>query len=448
MVFPSALKLRARTCPVVQAHDHRRQCRRTGRSIPASGSGRGQPAMSTFSMHPRSQDGAGACGFVSGYSVGHSRPCQAFSAAMQCPLQRSTRRASSYSLAPLATGSSFVVQLGLRNTNGSRLAFRPTPLSASGTAAASMQGAGVVTSASQAGPISDATSGEAASIGEELKGPPSPPTPPTPPKAPTPPQAPTPPKAPAMSRPSPPQAQTSAPRSPVSRPPQRPRDSFGEDRRGPPSSTREGRVGQRPPPRAIPPGAVTYTECGKCGASYKIQPEDLGTGRKVRCAVCSNTWFQKPDQLMWLKDGYQFEDYPLEEKDERMQARERSRSERAARSRSYRDDRARAPGGRDEGARRFSNGRGGRSSEGRNYGSNHSIYIGNLPYSVAEDELRGLVSAAAEVVRVTVVKDPSGRSKGFAFADVKTEEDVEKVIAALDGQDVSGRRITARPGRK
>lgn len=47
-----------------------------------------------------------------------------------------------------------------------------------------------------------------------------------------------------------------------------------------------------------------------------------------------------------------------------------------------------------------------------------SIFVGNMPFSVSEDDVRGMFGAFGEVVSVAIVKDPMGRSKGYGFVDV------------------------------
>lgn len=70
-----------------------------------------------------------------------------------------------------------------------------------------------------------------------------------------------------------------------------------------------------------------------------------------------------------------------------------------------------------------------------------SIYVGNIPFSTTEAELRGLFSEYGEVTRVHVVTDrETGRPRGFAFVEM-SKEDASKAIAALNGQDLGGRPL-------
>ncbi len=71
-----------------------------------------------------------------------------------------------------------------------------------------------------------------------------------------------------------------------------------------------------------------------------------------------------------------------------------------------------------------------------------NIYVGNLPYSVNEEDLRNLFSEFGEVSSAHVISDrETGRSKGFGFVEMDNSEDGQKAIEALDGSDLSGRNI-------
>ena len=78
------------------------------------------------------------------------------------------------------------------------------------------------------------------------------------------------------------------------------------------------------------------------------------------------------------------------------------------------------------------------------------IYIGNLEYSVAKDDIRALLEEkgiAVKEVSVTIDRD-TGRSKGFGFAEFESEEDAQKAIDALNGQELNGRAMTVNKARK
>ncbi|MEX0940635.1 MAG: RNA-binding protein [Candidatus Babeliales bacterium] len=71
-----------------------------------------------------------------------------------------------------------------------------------------------------------------------------------------------------------------------------------------------------------------------------------------------------------------------------------------------------------------------------------NIYVGNLSYSVTEDQLRELFAAYGEVVSAKVVTDKfTGNSKGFGFVEMGSKEQAQEAIAQLDGKEIDGRRL-------
>ncbi|UCG35647.1 MAG: RNA-binding protein [Candidatus Omnitrophota bacterium] len=77
-------------------------------------------------------------------------------------------------------------------------------------------------------------------------------------------------------------------------------------------------------------------------------------------------------------------------------------------------------------------------------------YLGNLEYSVTEEELKGIIEEKGiQVKEVKVIKDrDSGRSKGFGFAEFETDEALNQAIEALDGLEVKGRKLKVNKARK
>lgn len=70
-----------------------------------------------------------------------------------------------------------------------------------------------------------------------------------------------------------------------------------------------------------------------------------------------------------------------------------------------------------------------------------NIYVGNLPYSVDEDELRGMFEAYGVVDSVNVIIDrESGRSKGFGFVEMPDDDAARDAISKLDGQIIKSAR--------
>lgn len=75
------------------------------------------------------------------------------------------------------------------------------------------------------------------------------------------------------------------------------------------------------------------------------------------------------------------------------------------------------------------------------------LYVGNLPYSTTDDDLRELF-AAFNVISAEVIRDrDSGRSKGFGFAEVKDAESAKAAIEALNGKDFGGRSLVVNEAR-
>lgn len=76
------------------------------------------------------------------------------------------------------------------------------------------------------------------------------------------------------------------------------------------------------------------------------------------------------------------------------------------------------------------------------------LYVGGLPYSVDDTQLNELVAPFGEILSAKVVIDKfSGRSKGFGFVELASDDDAEKAISELDGSDVGGRNIRVNEAR-
>jgi RNA recognition motif-containing protein len=80
------------------------------------------------------------------------------------------------------------------------------------------------------------------------------------------------------------------------------------------------------------------------------------------------------------------------------------------------------------------------------------IYVGNLPFTSTEDELRALFARHGAVDSVSVITDrETGRPRGFAFVEMEEASAADDAIRALDGSDLGGRNIKVneaqgRPG--
>ena len=71
---------------------------------------------------------------------------------------------------------------------------------------------------------------------------------------------------------------------------------------------------------------------------------------------------------------------------------------------------------------------------------NKKLYVGGLPYSTSEEKLEEMFSEAGTVESATVIMDRiTGRSKGFGFVEMSSEEEAEKAIEMWNGKEVEGR---------
>jgi RNA recognition motif-containing protein len=70
------------------------------------------------------------------------------------------------------------------------------------------------------------------------------------------------------------------------------------------------------------------------------------------------------------------------------------------------------------------------------------LYVGNLPFSATEDELRGVFERHGSVDSVNVITDrETGRARGFAFVEMSDENAANEAIRALDDSEMGGRNI-------
>jgi cold-inducible RNA-binding protein len=76
------------------------------------------------------------------------------------------------------------------------------------------------------------------------------------------------------------------------------------------------------------------------------------------------------------------------------------------------------------------------------------MYVGNLPFSAGEDELREAFGQFGPVAEVSLVMDrETGRPRGFAFVSMESKEGMEAAIRGLDGKDFGGRNLTVNEAR-
>ena len=77
-----------------------------------------------------------------------------------------------------------------------------------------------------------------------------------------------------------------------------------------------------------------------------------------------------------------------------------------------------------------------------------NLYVGNLPHSTTEAELRNVFEAHGAVEKITLVTDrDTGRSRGFAFVEMTNASEADKAIVALNGTDLGGRTLTVNEAK-
>mgnify|MGYP001796316418 CR=1 FL=1 len=76
------------------------------------------------------------------------------------------------------------------------------------------------------------------------------------------------------------------------------------------------------------------------------------------------------------------------------------------------------------------------------------LYVGGLPYSTQEEALKDLFAQAGSVVSAVIIMDKmSGRSKGFGFVEMSSQEEAQKAISMFNDQDFEGRKLTVNEAR-
>lgn len=76
------------------------------------------------------------------------------------------------------------------------------------------------------------------------------------------------------------------------------------------------------------------------------------------------------------------------------------------------------------------------------------LYVGSLPYSVTDDQLKDLAAPFGAVLSAKVIMDKfSGRSKGFGFVEMAADDEAQKAIDGLNGKEVDGRSLVVNEAR-
>jgi|SRR5579864_7735097 cold-inducible RNA-binding protein len=76
------------------------------------------------------------------------------------------------------------------------------------------------------------------------------------------------------------------------------------------------------------------------------------------------------------------------------------------------------------------------------------LYVGNLTYGVTDSALEQMFAAFGTVQSAQVIMDrDTGRSKGFGFVEMKSDQEAQAAIAGLNGKEVEGRALTVNEAR-
>jgi RNA recognition motif-containing protein len=77
-----------------------------------------------------------------------------------------------------------------------------------------------------------------------------------------------------------------------------------------------------------------------------------------------------------------------------------------------------------------------------------NIYVGNLPFSASSADLESLFSTHGTVTSAQVIMDrATGRSRGFGFVEMSSDDEARAAIEALDDNEFDGRRLTVNEAR-
>lgn len=77
-----------------------------------------------------------------------------------------------------------------------------------------------------------------------------------------------------------------------------------------------------------------------------------------------------------------------------------------------------------------------------------NIYVGNLPYNTTEHELRQAFEAYGEVSSAAVIMDRmTGKSKGFGFVEMPSDDQAQQAIDGINGSDMDGRNVKVNQAR-
>jgi RNA recognition motif-containing protein len=76
------------------------------------------------------------------------------------------------------------------------------------------------------------------------------------------------------------------------------------------------------------------------------------------------------------------------------------------------------------------------------------LFIGSLSYTVTDDDLKDAFAACGTVVSAKVIMDrETGRSKGFGFVEMGSDEEAQAAVKQMDGKDIGGRTVAVSEAR-
>ena len=79
---------------------------------------------------------------------------------------------------------------------------------------------------------------------------------------------------------------------------------------------------------------------------------------------------------------------------------------------------------------------------------NRKLYVGGLPFSVSDEQLKTLFGSHGTVESAKVIMDRyTDRSRGFGFVEMSTEQEAEQAIQALNGTELEGRSLTVNESK-
>jgi RNA recognition motif-containing protein len=78
----------------------------------------------------------------------------------------------------------------------------------------------------------------------------------------------------------------------------------------------------------------------------------------------------------------------------------------------------------------------------------NKLYVGNLPFSATDEGLREMFAQAGQVESARIITDrDTGRSKGFGFVEMSTEQEASEAIKKFNGTELDGRALTVNEAR-